>query len=346
MQMSLLKSNIDAYQCISIIGLDKNVGKTTVLCHLIEMLKGSPLGITSIGRDGETQDLVHGTNKPPIYIPSQTIVATAKKNLMNSDITKEILLTTGIHTPMGEIIIARAKSSGYMDLAGPSHNQQIGTLCESLIIEGCEKIIVDGAISRRAIASSEKMEGTILVTGAAFSPNMYQVVNHTKLVVEMLTLKQPDETIINLYENNMKELRVGYVDCNNGFRGLHITTTLNNQTNIVHELKEKDRYLFIKGAVTQKLLELLIKNRLKVKGLTLVVQDGTKTFTDYQTVSLLKKCGIIIKIIHPINLLAVAYNPTSPYGYSFDEEEFYTALRKEINNGVPVINVLGGERFA
>ena len=36
---------------------------------------GITLGITSTGRDGETQDLVTGTEKPKVYLYEDTIVS-------------------------------------------------------------------------------------------------------------------------------------------------------------------------------------------------------------------------------------------------------------------------------
>lgn len=41
------------------------------------------------------------------------------------DITKEILYATDFSTPMGDIIIVKALSDGYVDIAGPSYNTQV-----------------------------------------------------------------------------------------------------------------------------------------------------------------------------------------------------------------------------
>ena len=48
------------YKTISIVGMSKNSGKTVALNHLIGKLidEGLPIGITSIGRDGESLDIV------------------------------------------------------------------------------------------------------------------------------------------------------------------------------------------------------------------------------------------------------------------------------------------------
>ena len=91
------------YKRMSIIGMEKNVGKTTVLNQLIEDIGMKKIvGLTSIGRDGEDTDVVTNTHKPRIYVFPGTLVATARDCLRNCDITREILYTTDFSTPYGE----------------------------------------------------------------------------------------------------------------------------------------------------------------------------------------------------------------------------------------------------
>ena len=103
---------------MSIVGMCKNAGKTTMLNWLLTAghLRGT-LGLTSIGRDGESTDVVTGTEKPGIFVREGTLIATAKDMLRLGDVTKEILMTTGIPTPLGEVVIMRARSAGYVQLA-------------------------------------------------------------------------------------------------------------------------------------------------------------------------------------------------------------------------------------
>ena len=96
--MSRLISNA---RSTAIIGMDKNVGKTTVLNYILGKTKDiNVLGLTSIGRDGESIDRVTHTPKPRIYVKKGIILATAKQCMFQSDITKEILESTDIKTPM------------------------------------------------------------------------------------------------------------------------------------------------------------------------------------------------------------------------------------------------------
>jgi len=59
----------DKYESISIVGMAKNAGKTVTLNALLDEAyeNGKNVGLTSIGRDGEKQDIVTQTEKPMIY---------------------------------------------------------------------------------------------------------------------------------------------------------------------------------------------------------------------------------------------------------------------------------------
>jgi len=116
---NFIQEKIKDYKIISIIGLAKNVSKTTTLNHIIQTLKGKYiLGLTSIGRDGEKYDAITTLPKPRIFVESGVLIATAVQSINNSEAKIEIIKTTGINTPMGKIVIARVLSNGYIELAG------------------------------------------------------------------------------------------------------------------------------------------------------------------------------------------------------------------------------------
>jgi len=72
-----LKSDLDQVRTMSIVGMCKNAGKTTVLNWILsEVQRGKCMALTSIGRDGESTDVVTGTEKPSIFVPSGTLIAT------------------------------------------------------------------------------------------------------------------------------------------------------------------------------------------------------------------------------------------------------------------------------
>jgi hypothetical protein len=96
--MGLLYDLSTKYKTLSIVGMSKNAGKTTALNYLIEEAddEGLLLGITSTGRDGETSDLVTGTEKPKVYLYEDTIVSVPTQLFEFAEGGLEILEKTGI----------------------------------------------------------------------------------------------------------------------------------------------------------------------------------------------------------------------------------------------------------
>jgi hypothetical protein len=177
---------------ISIAGLCKNAGKTTLLNEIIRQYN-NPLAITSIGLDGETKDSVTGTSKPRIYIHKDTIFATAADTLIDCDCTREILHTFDINTPVGTIAAVRALSDGYIKIAGASTVNELITIRDYFLSLNIERVLIDGALSRISNASAKLCDSIALCTGAALSADMREVIYKTAYEAMLLSLPQAEE---------------------------------------------------------------------------------------------------------------------------------------------------------
>ena len=182
---------------VVLLGLCKNAGKTTALVRLIrEHAAGgsaaTPIGLTSVGRDGERRDLVTGTDKPPVYIYSGTLCATAEGLLPFCDVSREILQTLeGVHTSLGRVVLFRARSDGFVQLAGPSIVEQLTPLREAFAAHGAGQVLIDGALGRRSPAAAAGPGGcVVLSTGASLDRDMYTVVEETAFIAGLLTLSR------------------------------------------------------------------------------------------------------------------------------------------------------------
>ncbi len=327
------------YKTISIVGMAKNVGKTTTLNYILKsFFQIKKIGLTSIGMDGELKDTVTSTMKPRIYIESGTIVATSARCLSNCDFTIQILETTNISTPLGEIVIVKALSDGYALVAGPSYNKQIRGIFDIFLKYGVDKILIDGAINRMSSADSYISEATILCTGASYSSQINNVVANTSHFVDLLSLNVIDNFTEKLANKLMTEAQVSLIYDDFSFKKLTMKTALNSSKKIVFEINENVRFLVLRGALTTELVNELVQNRQKIKQLTIVVSHGTKCIFDYKASENLKKCNINIKVLAKTNLLCLTINPTSPFGYTFNEKEFLSSLREKIN--IPIYNVM------
>lgn len=332
-------SELSKYRVISIIGLSKNVSKTTTLNHLIKFLKGKlQLGLTSIGRDGEPYDTITQLPKPRIMVEPGTIIATAFQSLKNSNIESKLLKETGIHTPMGEIQIVQSKDSNLVEIAGPSTNSDLKDVCNELLELGCDLVLIDGAFDRRSYASPIISQATIFSTGASVSKNMKEVIETTIHTFNLLSTKSEESTdIIKLADSIISKSKVGIIDRDFLVKTLNLLTALDSVEEILIQLNSNSKYLVINGAITDSFLEKLIKSSEIYKNIIILVPDATKLFLSRRTFAKYIKKGGKIKVLKKIKLIMITINPTSPLGYEFDKIKFLSELRKELD--IPIYDL-------
>jgi len=336
--MTNFLNEINKCKIISIIGLAKNVSKTTTLNYIIKNLEGYRLGLTSIGRDGEKYDVITQLPKPRIFIKMGTIVATAKQSFEASEVKMEILKKTEFNTPLGEILILKALSDGLIELAGPSINKYLQEICLDLKKLGCDLILIDGAFDRRSYATPIISDATILSTGASVSEDMQNVINLTVHTIELLNLEsEVDQQTIEIAQEILKKSKVGIIDNKNSIKLLDVLTPLDSARDIANILDENSKYIVIKGALTDKSIEDLMNLTDKYKEITILVEDATKLFLSKKIKKKFQKKGGIIKVLNSIKVIAVTINPTSPLGYRFEKNTFLNLMKKNLN--VPVFDL-------
>lgn len=324
------------YHAVSILGMCKNAGKTTVLNQMIAELNAQNihLGLTSVGRDGEAIDLVTGTKKPGIYIREGTLIATASKLLPLCDITRELIDTTGIDTPLGEIVVARAQSDGFVQLAGPSITSQLATISQMFRNLGADKVIIDGAISRKSIGSPSVAEATILCTGASYHRDIDTVVADTAYSCRLLlTGKLENDAVYKAIDGI--DCKVAILDEAGNFR------ILDSNLEITHQLSGRQAfdysYIFINGALTDTFVKPLLQSDINLKNKCFVVSDSSKILIRPELYEKILIKGARIETILKINLLAVTINPVSAYGFHFHRDEFFEKMQAAV--AIPVIDV-------
>lgn len=312
---------------LSVIGMCKNAGKTTVLNRFISELEPcETLALTSVGRDGESVDVVTGTKKPAIFVREGTLVATASQMLPRCDISREILASTGITTPVGEVVLVRARSAGYVDIAGPSMTKQLFDIMASFFSLGATRIAIDGAISRKSLSCPLLTDASILCAGASFGSDMDKLVEETRHITELFSLKKQTA-----FDNSPMPKAAVRVKTRAGEVAEFDEKTLSDQLEMVLAIDSS-------GALTDARLKPLTVSSRKLSGLTLVVGDATKLLFSPDTYAALKRRNIHIEVHNPINLIAVAVNPFSAYGADMDGTELKKRMRAAIS--LPVINVM------
>lgn len=175
---------------VSIIGMEKNCGKTVVLNHILSRLANFSIktAVTSIGIDGETKDAVTHTAKPEITLHKGTLFATSQSHYLTRRLQSEILDMGADSTSLGRVVIAGVLEEGQVLLSGPGDTPSLKRLIDQFHSLGAELVLVDGALSRKSLASPSITEGMILCTGAALSLNIEQLVAQTKHTCNMINL--------------------------------------------------------------------------------------------------------------------------------------------------------------
>lgn len=330
---------IAPYRSISLIGMCKNAGKTTALNQIIHSCShhDQVLALTSIGRDGESKDLVTGTKKPGIYVPEGTLIATTSDLILrHCDLTREILDTTGISTPMGDVVIFRARSDGSVQLAGPSMTAQLARLREDFFRFGADKVLIDGALSRKTLCSRNVTEATILCTGASYHKNLDTVVNDTAFQCQLLTLPESNDPKIRHYVNSLDDFR-GIL-----LFGEHTPYLLPAGVSLEDGLRRPEatgaNTVFFGGALSDFAMKPLLMSSARLQDLRFLVRDSSKLLLSRDTYEKMLRRGITIQVLDSVNLVAVTINPFSAYGYSCAKEELLARMEEKIS--LPVINVM------
>jgi len=334
------------YETISIVGMAKNAGKTVTLNALLDEAyeNGKKIGLTSIGRDGEKQDIVTSTDKPMIYAYEGSIIATPETLFQKSEARLEVLEMTDFHTSMGKIVIGRVIIPGYIQIAGPCSNHEIMLTTLKMKAYGVDLVIVDGAIDRKTTASPSITEATILSTGAVLSRDMQKAIEKTVYQVTLFQLKAIEDLSIRAIADEAireKEIVIIGVDAENEHTvaSLNLKTALNAGQKIAVALNEDTRFVIIPGSLVSKTVLDIVKTSRHFKHTTFIVRDATRIFIDYKDWIYFEKIGVSIRVIDEIKLIAVTINPASPEGYYFEPDVYQKQLQFYLKE-LPVINVM------
>lgn len=315
---------------VTVIGLCKNAGKTTAMRRLMAELEEECLGLTSVGRDGEATDLVTGTEKPDLYVKKGDLFATGRGMMRLCDGTLEVAALTGVMTPVGEVVVFRALSDGYVQLAGPSAAGQLPSLCSCFAALGADRVIIDGAAGRKSLAGAGAAGTALLCTGASLDRDLELVVAETAHTCRLFSCKRPESA----------SLRRALDACQDRFAlfspdGEPLELPLDESGSPRWGRLPRERcVLWAAGGITDPLLKTLARRGAPT---TLAAADATHILAGRAAADLFLRSGSHFVVRRELTVAAVAANPWSAYGWHFDAGRFAAALRDAID--LPVVNV-------
>jgi len=324
------------HKSLSIVGMEKNTGKTECLNYILKRLddEGKIPALTSIGIDGESIDQVTSTKKPEIELSENSIFVTSEMHYSQKKLDAEILDISKLKTSLGRLVTARAKSKGKVIFSGPPDTFWLKNVIGELSGYKPDIVIVDGALSRKSLGSPSVTDSMILTTGAALSANLKSLVKQTSYLYSLTQLPQ--------YKSEKSE---DLLMCKNGLKAigkhgeihdLDIPSVFLLDKNI-DRLFDYGNKIFVSGVVNDKVLDVLRMQK-KAEGTEIIVKDFTRIFAGAQSYNAFVERGGSIKVLLKTNLLAVCVNPLAPNGFLFDSDRLQKKISESIG-GLPVYDI-------
>jgi len=360
---------------ISLVGLCKNAGKTVTLNRLVAAAAalGHTPGLLSTGRDGEAVDAVTELPKPRVWAPAGALVATARPALKqvggsgcdpgqtggHEAARVEVLLETGIPTPLGPVVIGRVARPGAVLLVGPGPVARIEALLAALEAAGASLCLVDGSFDRRAAAGPAVTGRAVLAAGAAYSASMEATVAQVGHLLELFDLPPaPGEILARLpdapldtdrpapglarrsgAEPHGKPAPVALLPPGGPAQAAPVRSALAAPATVAAAAAASPpgTVLGLGGALTDGLLLALMERRLT---LPLLVPDATHVLVSRSVWQRWRRQGGTVWVCRPVDVAAVTTNAYSPVGPSYDPAAF--CARVAAVAGRPVADLVAG----
>ncbi len=323
-------SEILRHKSLSIVGLEKNTGKTVCLNYILHRMNqlGVHVGVTSIGVDGEQVDSVFATAKPEITLYRGTHFITSEKHYLIRQAVSRLVAVDDQRTSLGPLVTAEVLIQGKVLLSGAATTAVLKRQIQNLDSMGVDISIVDGALSRLSLASPTVTDCMILATGAAVSANVKQLIAKTRHLYQLICLDEVDEVLRNRL--NIIESGIWAIDSGGEIHDLEIASVF------LIDRSEKDilrfgHTLFAAGAISDRLLKILSS---KGKDITLIARDFTKIFVTPEVYVDYTRRGNRLMVLQRSKLIAITLNPTSPQGFLLDSKSTCDALSDALQTPV------------
>jgi hypothetical protein len=336
---------------LSLIGLSKNVGKTTTSNYLLKTLvaerlyRAEELALTSLGLDGEAIDALTGLPKPR-YIPQEGLLVATTVDLLREGeargVEAEQLLQLPGRTALGPVVIARVQHAGQLAIAGPVQLREIRFALEQFSAYGARLSIIDGAINRLGAAAPTVTDACVLCTGTSAGATPELVARRTADVLARLTI--PLSRWSNAYRNSFPAARLLAFSPSDTASAeicqLDSTEPSAEAAWIAEKMSQQPEVVFLlRGAFTEELARALLSQLTATPtacSAELVVGDGTKVFCHSAVLQRLAARELTVRVAETVRVLALTINPYTPE-YICTSRQLLETLVKALPADHPVI---------
>jgi hypothetical protein len=292
---------------ITVAGLAKNAGKTTVLNHLLAGLDG-PVGVASLGLDGEARDQLTGLRKPRIAPPAGALVATTDGLRGDAPVVERL----PHRTAAGAVVLVEATGAPVV-VSGPTRLDELDAVLHRMRARGAARILLEGALGRLGTAAPGRADAVVLAAGAAAARDGSELGRTLRLALDALDLPVTAAAARDL------DRAAGWEEETAAAIGPGETVA-------------------IPGALTGPLLERLIRAGTRA---TLVVADATRVLARPQQVARARRAGIEVVARAPLAVAAVTSSPFHP-DVAVTAREAFAAAVAAAGARWPVYDVVAG----
>jgi len=351
------RSNI---QRLALVGLAKNVGKTTTTNHLLAALidegfyQAGELALTSLGLDGEAVDAITGLAKPR-YVPQPGVLVATTVDLLRQaeqeGMQVERLAQLAGRTALGPVVLARVLRPGHIVIAGPTLLRDLRSALDCVQHYGARLGIVDGAINRLGAASPAITDACILCTGSSLAATPELVARRTADILARLTVEPGrwKDTFSQRYPQARLLVFPATGDSDESaevFKGAAEPAAA-AQWIMARMLAHQQPVFLLRGAFTEELSRALLaqlgRHTLPTQA-EIVVGDGTKIFCHALVLQRLAARGLHLRVADPVRILALSINPYTPE-YTCTPQRLLDALARELPvPHPPIIDVVSGQQ--
>lgn len=297
------------HRTVAVVGLAKNAGKTTVINHLIERMDG-PVGLVSLGLDGEARDQLTGLPKPRVRPRAGTLVASTT-GLVDE---RSVRARLGFRTAVGEVVITEAQPGEPVVVSGPARLDELDITVEALVREGARRVVLEGALGRLGPAAPGRAESVVLAAGVSLANGRDDAALRLRLAIDALALPVFDEPLAITVQHS-----AGYEE---------------ETAARVAEAGSAE----LEGALTGPLLERLMRDGVRA---LLVAPDATHVLCRPQQLARARRAGVEVAVRRPLAITAVTANPFHPDA-EFTADEAFAMARDGAAGRWPVYDVVSG----
>src|SRR5260370_16423971 len=314
-------------QRLSLIGLAKNVGKTTATNHLLRMLlkhglyEASELGLTSLGMEGEGVGAMTGLPKPR-YVPQAGLLLATTAELLRQAESEgarfQRLQQLPGRTAIGPVVLARIEQPGRVVIAGPTLLRDLRFTLERFSASGAKLSIIDGAINRLGAAAPTITDACILCVGASLAATPALAARRSVEALKRLMVQRSAHS--DAYTNLQAHARLLCFHPDQSEIVAAIFGELAEPGTearwIVEQMRANEwMFYFLHGALTEELTRALLSQlpqQLTDRRAEFVVEDATKIFFLALTLSRLEARGLGWRGAPPSRVPGRTFKPRCP----------------------------------